>query len=249
VDIATGLFAVSPDVICTGDLMHMEGGSWTVRLKHFLTGDVHKIISFVDGFTREAAERKYILSNEIGDGRMLVAAPSLTKQSNGYSLICLIAPSVPRVDAQKIGSSIATDPETNDWILDAKGGVATVSGVDYLPQRVREVLSIQRNESPFYPTFGMRFLEYFEAFRGSPWLDLLFKLDVVRQASMPFNDTLTGQMQTPLQRVMRVRGLDLLADKPTKNCFLFASLSTCRASGFGHTTSLFTCRPLNRWPK
>jgi hypothetical protein len=193
------------------------GGSWTVRLKHFLTGDVHKIISFVDGFTREAAERKYILSNEIGDGRMLVAAPSLTKQSNGYSLICTIAPSVPRVDAQKIGSSIATDPETNDWILDAKGGVATVSGVDYLPQRVREVLSIQRNESPFYPTFGMRFFEYFEAFRGSPWLDLLFKLDVVRQASIPFNDTLTGQMQTPLQRVMRVRGLDLLADKPTKN--------------------------------
>ena len=124
---------------------------------------------------------------------------------------------MPRVDAQKIGSSIATDPETNDWILDAKGGVATVSGVDYLPQRVREVLSIQRNESPFYPTFGMRFFEYFEAFRGSPWLDLLFKLDVVRQASIPFNDTLTGQMQTPLQRVMRVRGLDLLADKPTKN--------------------------------
>jgi hypothetical protein len=74
VDIATGLFAVSLDVICTGDLMHMEGGSWTVRLKHFLTGDVHKIISFVDGFTREAAERKYILRNEIGDGRMLVAA-------------------------------------------------------------------------------------------------------------------------------------------------------------------------------
>jgi hypothetical protein len=94
--------------------------------------------------------------------------------------------------------------------------VATVSGVDYLPQRVREVLSIQRNESPFYPTFGMRFFEYFEAFRGSPWLDLLFKLDVVRQASIPFNDTIKGQMQTPLQCVMRVRGLDLLADKPTK---------------------------------
>ena len=42
-----------------------------------------------------------------------------------------------------------------------------MSGVDYFPQRVRDVLSIQRNESPFYPTFGMRFFEYFETFRGS----------------------------------------------------------------------------------
>jgi hypothetical protein len=47
-------------------------------------------------------------------------------------------------------------------------------------KRVREVLSMQRGESPFYPTFGMRFFEYFEAYRGTLWLDQLFKLDVVR---------------------------------------------------------------------
>jgi len=57
----------------------------------------------------------------------------------------------------------------------------------------------------------------FEAYRGSPWLDLLFKLDVVRQASIPFKDGLTGGMRTPLQCVTRVRNVDLLADMPTKN--------------------------------
>jgi hypothetical protein len=52
---------------------------------------------------------------------------------------------------------------------------------------------------------------------GSPWLDLLFKLDVVRQASIPFKDTITRRVQTPLQCVTRVRSVDLLAHTPTQN--------------------------------
>jgi hypothetical protein len=216
-DLATGLFAVGPDVVCTGDLTHIDAGSWTLRLRHFLIGDMHRIISFIDGFSREAPENKYILSNELGDGRVLIAAPSLTKQADGYSLLGPVAPGAPRVDAQKIGISLATHPETNDLYLDERGDIARVAGVDYLPQRVREVLSMQRRESPFSPTFGMRFFEYFEAYRGTPWLDLLFKLDVVRQASIPFKDGLAGGMHTPLQCVTRVRNVDLLADMPTKN--------------------------------
>jgi hypothetical protein len=217
VDIVTGLVAVGPDVVCTGDLTHIDAVSWTLRLRHFLIGDMHRIISFIDGFAGEAPEDRYILSNELGDGRVLIAAPSLTKQAEGYSLLCPVAPGAPRVDAQKIGSGLAAHPEANDLYLDERGGIARVSGVDYLPQRVREVLSMQRGESPFFPTFGMRFVEYFEVYRGSPWLDLLFKLDVVRQASIPFNDSLTGRRHTPLQCVTRVRNVDLLADMPTKN--------------------------------
>jgi hypothetical protein len=82
---------------------------------------------------------------------------------------------------------------------------------------VREVLSMQRGESPFSPTFGMRFFEYFDAYRGSPWLDLLFKLDVVRQASIPFKDHQMDRQYTQLQCVTRVRYVELLTDTPTKN--------------------------------
>jgi hypothetical protein len=216
-DFATGLLAVGPDVVCTGDLTHIDAGSWTLRLRHFLIGDIHRIISFIDGFAGEAPENRYILSNELGDGRVLIAAPSLMKQADGYSLLCPVAPGAPRVDAQKIGSGLAAHSETDDLYLDERGGIARVAGVDYLPQRVREVLSMQRGESPFSPTFGMRFFEYFEAYRGTPWLDLLFKLDVVRQASIPFKEGPTGRMHTPLQCVTRVRNVDLLADMPTKN--------------------------------
>ncbi len=215
--LATGLLALGPDVVCTGDFAHVTADSWTLRLGHFLIGDMHRIISFIDGFAGEAPENRYILSNELGDGRVLIAAPRLTKQADGYSLLCPVAPGAPRVDAQKIGSSLALHPETNDLYVNERGSIARVSGVDYLPQRVREVLSMQRGESPFAPAYGMRFFEYFEAYRGSPWLDLLFKLDVVRQASIPFEDRLTGRMDTPLQCVTRVRNVDLLANMPTKN--------------------------------
>lgn len=76
---------------------------------------------------------------------------------------------------------------------------------------------MQRGENAFSPTFGMRFFEYFEAYRGSPWLDQMFKLDVIRNASIPFRDNPTGQRRTPLQCVTRVRSVEVLADTPANN--------------------------------
>jgi hypothetical protein len=100
---------------------------------------------------------------------------------------------------------------------DEKGGIPLVSGVDYLPQRLREVLSMQRGESPFWSTFGARLFEYLEAYRGSPWLDLLFKLDVVRLAAIPYTNDVTGETRTPLPCVTRVRSVATLTDAPTNN--------------------------------
>ncbi len=216
-ELVTGLLAIGPNIVCTGSLTHIDAGSWTLRLSHFLIGDLHKVISFISGFANEAPDCRYILSNELGDGRVLIKPPSLTKQTNGYSLLCPVAPSFPRVDVQKLGSSLALHPDTNDLYLDEKGGIARVSGFDYLPQRICEVLSMQLGESPFHPNLGMRFFKYFEAYRGSPWLDLLFKLDVVRQASIPFKDRLMDQQYTSLRCVTRVRSVELLADTPVRN--------------------------------
>ena len=246
-ELVTGLFAIGPDIVSTGSLTHINADSWTLRLSHLLIGDLHKMISFISGFASEASNRRYILSNELGDGRVLIAAPSLSKQADGYSLLCPVAPGFPRNDVQKLGSSLATHPDTNDLYVDEKGHIARVSGLDYFPQRVREVLSMQRGESPFSPTFGMRFFEYFEAYRGSPWLDLLFKLDVVRQASIPFKDRL-DQQYTPLQGVTRIRNVELLADTPTKNRLPSALISRSKAWVCGSARYLFTCRRRNRWP-
>lgn len=60
----------------------------------------------------------------------------------------------------------------------------------------------------------MRFAEYFDAFRGSQWLELLLKLDVIRQAAIPFRDTTMNSQYTPLGCVTRVHSVNLLSETP-----------------------------------
>lgn len=213
----TGLVALGPAIIVTATIAGIESDAWTFKLSHFLAGDAHEIATFIGSFSNAQPYDKYVLCNELGDGRVVTRAPSLTKDADGYILRCPVAPIFPRIDVSKIGSSFATNEESNDLFLDAKGNVARVSGSDYFPQRVQEVLSMQRGESPFHRRFGMRFFEYFRSYSGSPWLDLLFRLDIIRQASIPYEDTVTGRHYTPLQCVTRVHTVELLSDKPVAN--------------------------------
>jgi hypothetical protein len=216
-DWGTGLLAVGPDIVCTGDIAQIAVTSWTLRLKHFVVGNIHEVISFIDRFAKVAPEDRYVLSNELGDGRVLSHAPSLTKQDGVYSLLCPIMASVPRIDAQNLGSDWALHPERHDLYADEKGNIALVSGLEGLYQRVQCLLSMQQGENPFFPAAGTRFFEYFEAFRGSPWFPLFITLDIIRLASIPIEDTIHNRRYTPLQCVTRVRGIELLSETPNRN--------------------------------
>ena len=216
-DLGAGLLAVGPEVVCSGDIQQVAAESWTLRLKHFLEGDVHDVVSFIDGFVSAAPAHRYVLSNELGDGRVLSAAPALIKQDGGYTLQCPVARAFPRIRAQDLGSDLALHPETRDLYVDKKGDIARVSGIERLPQHVETVLSLQQGESPFYPDVGIRFFEYFEAYRGSPWLSLLMMLDVVREASIPFIDLASKKPYTQLRCVKRVHGFELLSEVPTNH--------------------------------
>lgn len=212
--LVSGLLAVGPETVFTGSVTHFAAESWTLRLNHFLIGDLHSLMSFIGHFRDAISDDRYVLSNELGEGRVLADAPSLTKQDDGgYTLSCPLGPVAPRNDVQRLGSGLAMHPSTNDTFLDEKGHIARVSGLDYFPQRVREVLSMQRGESPFFPTAGVRFFEYFEAYRGSPWLDLLFTLEVIHKTSIPIG----SNGRPALDCVTRVRSVQLLADTPTDN--------------------------------
>jgi hypothetical protein len=92
-----------------------------------------------------------------------------------------------------------------------------VSGIERLSQHVEMALSLQQGESPFYPQVGIRFFEYFEAYRGSPWLSLLMMLDVVREASIPLTDVLSSKQYTQLRCVKRVHGFELLSEVPSNH--------------------------------
>jgi hypothetical protein len=76
-----------------------------------------------------------------------------------------------------------------------------------------------RGESPFHPDFGARLAEYYNNYKTSPWLEALLKLEVIRQASIPYHDTIQNREYTPLQCIERVWGMELLAKAP-KNRWL-----------------------------
>jgi hypothetical protein len=97
------------------------------------------------------------------------------------------------------------------------GGIAEVTGVDALPQTIKTCLSSQKGESPFHKDFGTRFAEYFRLLAGSPWFEQILKLEVIRQAAIPYIDPLDNRQYTPFQCVKRVYGIELLADAPSGN--------------------------------
>ena len=209
---STDLFSVGPDIICLGDIARIDTTEWRFRVAHFLTGDLGKFASYIDQFERLTSAHRYVISNSIGDGRVLAGAPCLIKDNDGYLASFPVFQSFPRLSAADLGSDLALSND-DDLVL-SNGDIAFVSGVDALPQKIRLVLSIQEGQSLFNRGFGTRLGYYYEAFRSSAWLERLFKLEVIRQASIPYRDTALMRDYTPLQCVEHVLGVEVLADQP-----------------------------------
>lgn len=207
------LIAFGRDIICTGELLGVDASAWALQVKHFVAGDFNGLIAFIGRFPDLPHGERYVLVNALGDGRVLTEAPALTKSGDGYLVRCPVAQSFPRIEARQLGSRWATSPETNDLFIE-KGQIARVSGLDALPQNVRSCLSMQEGESPFHPDYGVRLARFFDAFRDSPWLGHLLKLEVIRQAAIPYHDEVRNREHTPLQCVERVRGIEILAEAP-----------------------------------
>jgi len=216
-DLDSHLFSIGSNFVFTGSFEQVEFATWTLQVKHFLIGDLQGLISYISDFGLQEEGERYVVSNQLGDGRILIGAPRLVRRQTQISVICPIAANAPRVDVQRIGSSIAIDPDTNDLFLDKAGNIARISGLDYFPQRVREVLSMQRGESLLAPRWGALLFEYFSAYQDSPWLSLLFMLEVVRHASIPATDSIQGRCYTPLRCVTRVYRVELLAAEPVNS--------------------------------
>lgn len=211
--LGTELLAVGLEVVCVGDIESIGSTQWTLRLRHFVLGDVHQLSDFIGHFDTLRAEDRYILSNELGDGRSFSEAPTLTKKSGEIILACPIVSAAPRLDVHKIGSMSAMHPETNDLYV-KDGQIARVSGLEAFPQILRSALSMQRGENVFAPHAGVRFFEYFEDFKGSPWLSRLMMLDVVREASISAPSIPSQEWRTPLPSITRVREFQLLSETP-----------------------------------
>lgn len=142
------------------------------------------------------------------------APPTLTRTEDGNLLRCPVRSSFPRTRAQELPRDFAISSSTND-LYALNGRFVEVSGVAALPQRIRSCLSLQPGESPVHPRVGAKLSGYFSAFRDSPWLGELLKLEVVRHAAIPYDDPLLKRAYTHLQCVERVHSVVALADAPS----------------------------------
>jgi hypothetical protein len=210
------LIALGPDVVFVGELLGVDNAEWSFHLRNFVDGDIHALISFIDRYDRIEAIDRYVLVNSLGDGRVLKGAPSIIKgATGGYLVRCPVLQAAERIRAADLPADLALSDKHD---LTLRGDtIATVSGFAALPQKVKTCLSHQQGESPFYPDAGTRFAEYYRLLSGSPWFEQFLKLEVIRQAAIPYVDRIHNREYTPLQCVERVFEIKILADAPINN--------------------------------
>jgi phage baseplate assembly protein W len=200
--------ALGPDLVFSGELTGTSANEWRVRVDHFLIGDLHELVSFIERFERVDSYDRYVLINALGDGRQLLEAPSWEKSAEGHIVSCRVRPAFPRTNAHCLPADIALN-ESRDWFA-VNGDIAVVSGLEALPQKVSTCLSTMRGESPYDPTFGSRIATFFEQLEGTPWLPRLIMLEVIRLACIPWQDKIIGEEYTPMQSVRRVIHIEQL---------------------------------------
>ena len=177
-----------------GELVTIGSAEWVARVKKFIVGDIGALVGFIDRFRALPPNDRYVLVNALGDGRSLADAPTLTTSGEAHSVHCPVAPGFPRKDVQHL-NMMATSPETNDIFIE-KGGIARVSGAAALPQSVRQCLSLHRGESPF-TRLRRAPCGVFPPISGIAYLAAFFKLEVIRQAAIPYANAMTGRRKRP----------------------------------------------------
>ena len=95
---APDLIAIGPDVVFVGEFLSVENEIWSFRLRSFADGDVNALIALTERFEQIATVDRYVLVNELGDGRALRDKPSVTRETTGgYTVRCPVFPSADRI--------------------------------------------------------------------------------------------------------------------------------------------------------
>lgn len=210
-----GLMALGPEIVCEGEVISFAPTEWELHVERFIIGDVNALITFSEQFDRLPLNDRYLLVGSLGDGRKLAGAVSFVRAGTGLKVKCPVLTKFPRINAQDLGSDLALS-ESGD-IFARNGQIALVSGLEALPQRMRTCLSLLRGESPFHRDYGTRIAEYYHEYRAAPWLGAVLKLEVIRQAAIPYHDDVQNREYTPLDCIERVWSVDLIADEPKDN--------------------------------
>ena len=200
--------AIGIDVIVFGELTGIYQNEWTIKFSNFLTGDLSKLISFNENLNSIPDEDRFILVNQLGEGRVISGPVKINKVTDGYELTAPVNSDIPRIHCNNLPRDIDIFTK-GDLFLDSTGDIATISGFDSLPQQIYISLSTIRGEMDFHPTIGSRVKEFIDDFKETPWLEKLIKLEVIRLACIPILDLFEDKLHTPLNCVKSVKDIQI----------------------------------------
>lgn len=201
------LIALGPDLVFVGELIGAAERNWRLRLDHFVIGDLATLTGYISEFSNAARGDRYVLVNSIGEGRVLSGAPTWSRDGDRHAIECPVQPQFPTIPAQRLATDLAMSSKPD--LFFENGDIATVEGIDALPQKIWMNLSYQRGDSLFDPDFGTRIGEYYEVLGTSPWFGQLLKLEAIRLAAIPYSDSLDNRQYTAFQCVQRVYAVDV----------------------------------------
>ncbi|WP_406226969.1 hypothetical protein ACI7YU_18310 [Pseudomonas siliginis] len=216
----TDFIAVGPNIVFVGELVAVEENVWTFVLDNFVIGELGQLTRYIDQFGDLDSYDKFVLVNDLGDGRELSSPPAWSKSDRGILIKVGVMRSTPRIDAHRLPMDLALNDEHDLFILN--GQLARVRGLDALPQKIKTCLSTIRGEVFYAPTYGTRIREYSTDFLGSPWLPKLIKLETIRMASIPYSDRMSlNPSSTPLKAVRKVISVDQISAEGDDGWFAF----------------------------
>lgn len=197
--------AVGQETVFYGKLIKYESRNVQFCINNFLIGDLGVLTKFIEKFENVKPVDRFVLINELGYGRHIAKAPTITICENNYILSLETLDSTTLINPSEIPADLVLDDKGD--LLIVNNDLTLKKGLSILPQRIKQVLSMKKGEWFLNPSLGTRIQEYCTLFNDSPILGQLIKLEVIRMSCIPYNEGL----DTPLLCVSRVTQVEQLS--------------------------------------
>jgi hypothetical protein len=195
-------FMLGPDIIFEADMISMSSGLWTIRFRNSVRGGMSDIARYIADYDSLPIDERFIVSEAVGQGRLLASAPSLERQT--LSLHLNAASRRTRVDSYEVDLRL----DSTRHLSISSNGFELVSGIEAAIQAISTALSLVYGESVYAPRVGSRCSEFFHSESDMSRVSRLFGLELARFAYAPQATT------PPLDFIRSVASLRIQDQKP-----------------------------------
>jgi len=206
------LFMIGDELIILGCFKEFNTDFWVIELKEYIRGTKFELVDYISNFSDVTIEEKIIISESFSDGRQLEKPPAVIFEGDKTLLKCFVSSRVNVISVQDIGFDLALD-ETGDLGV-FNGDLKTVGGLERLPQLLFIYLSTTKGEILTHPKLGVRLGEYYHLFKNTVWFNKIFKLEIIKAASINIEDE---GMTTPLKCIKKVYDVEVRGEVDERN--------------------------------